>query len=629
MLTVLNNGEPPRLGGGVGLAAQVRAMLLAVATVAAAWAQGTVSLPEVTVVSPRIANQTSAVAMAMPVSALRYEPRVDLHGRNLAEGQADITLRGGTFEATGLQLGAVSLGDPQTGHYLAEVPVAPQLLGVPKVVFGADLALSATNATAGALAYTWRPIATAGAASVSVGEHGLRRAELYQGARREQSTGGGRLGLDLALAHSRSDGAIPFGDHEFGRANLRLQRVQGEAQTDVFAGYQGKRFGWPNLYTPFNSNESENLQTTLFLINHRTDLGAGNSLEAGVFHRRNKDDYAFNRFAAVGGVHPFQHTTWLSGGALVARRHFGEVLAELRGEVLADRLESTSLVFGRFRSRTTAKTALLTTRQWEVASGGSVSVRTGATYDDTNREGSSLSPIVEVARGFKSGPWRRLHLGFSRASQVASYTALNSSANAGLFRGNANLGRSASQTFELGAEGSVLGWAAEAALFHRRDRALVDWTFRRGVTARTANPVDLDVSGVETVLRRSWGACDVVLGYTALTKEAGYRGAQVDASFYALNYARHRLTAAFTIRLGTGVELRVDNAARLQAPNLLRLSGGDEALISSLGLLVRPPAWRGFELSVRVDNAWDDRFQEVPAVPASPRQVALAAGLTW
>lgn len=629
MLVLLNKGARARfrvspLGQGRGVT-----LLLGLGGASLAWGQGAVSLPEVTVVSPRIANQTSAVAIAMPVSALRYEPRVDIQGRNLAEGQADITLRGGTFESTGLQLGAVSLGDPQTGHYLAEVPVAPNLLGAPKVVFGADLALSAANATAGALAYTWRPIGTAGAASISAGEYGLRRAELYQGVSHKKPGNGSRLGMDVALAHSKSDGAIAHGDHEFERANLRFQFLQDGAQTDVFAGYQGKRFGWPNLYTPFNSNESENLQTTLFLLNHRAEWGAGDSVEVGVFHRRNKDDYAFNRFAPVGNVHPFQHTTWLSGGAITARRHVGEILMEFRGDALADRLESTSLVFGRFRSRTTAKAALTATKEWNFASAVPISTRIGIVGDDTNRDASSVSPVVEIARNFKSGSWRRVHLSFSRASQVASYTALNSNAAAGLFRGNPSLGRSASQSFELGAEGSFMGWAAEAALFHRRDRALVDWTFRRGVTARTANPVDVDVSGLEAVLRRSWGACDVVLGYTALSKDADYRGARVDASFYALNYARHRLTAAFTVRLGQSVEVRVDNAARLQAANLLRVAGGDEALITSVGLLVRPPAWRRFEVSLRVDNAWNDTFQEVPAVPASPRQASLAAGLTW
>jgi vitamin B12 transporter len=157
----------------------------------------------------------------------------------------------------------------------------------------------------------------------------------------------------------------------------------------------------------------------------------------------------------------------------------------------------------------------------------------------------------------------------------------------------------------------------------------VDWTFRRGVTARTASAVDIDVTGFEVVARRSWAACDFVLGYTALTKDADYRGATVDASFYALNFARHRLTAALTVRLGHGFELRVDNVARSQAKNILRTTGGDETLATAVGLSFRPAAWRGFEIAVQVDNLWDSDFQDVPAVPAGPRQVSGGVNYTW
>jgi hypothetical protein len=175
----------------------------------------------------------------------------------------------------------------------------------------------------------------------------------------------------------------------------------------------------------------------------------------------------------------------------------------------------------------------------------------------------------------------------------------------------------------------LAGWTGQAAVFYRCDDALVDWTFRRGVTARAANAVDVATTGLEVVARRSWGAVDVVLGYTALTKNPDYRGATVDASFYALNYARQRLTAAFTARLGRGFELRMDNVARMQADNLLRVVGGNEVVTSSLGLAYRPAAWRGVECSVVADNLWDGRFQEVPAVPAARRQISAGMGYAW
>ena len=591
--------------------------------------EAAVSLPEVTVYSPRVANQSPSGTFAMPVSALRYEPRVDMAARNLGEAQADVTIRGGIFENTGFRLGAVSVFDPQTGHYLAEIPVAPAMLGAPEILTGVDQAQRATNSTVGAVAYGWRPIRTAGAVTAAGGQYGLNRQELFQGFRGDARVAGQQLAADVAWARSESDGSVAFGEQNFDRINARLQLSGAGSQTDLFAGYQAKFFGWPNLYTPFNSDETENLETLLFALNHRTELGGGDFVEGGLWQRRNKDDYAFNRFAPLGPVHPFQHTTWAHGAALGGRKSAGDLAVNIRGEVAGDDLKSTSLTAGRFHARTLTKISVVPEKTWGPADGDRVVVKAGATYDGSNRGGAAVSPVVEIAREQPSALLQRLYLGYAQTTQVPTYTALNSSAVAGLFRGNANLGRETSRNLELGLRGAVAGWTGQAAIFYRRDDALVDWTFRRGVTARTANAVDVATGGVEVVARRSWGAVDLTLGYTGLTKDADYRGAAVDASFYALNYARHRLTAAVTARLGHGFELRMDNVARRQADNLLRVIGGTDVITSSLGVAYRPAAWRGAEFSVLADNLWDGRFQEVPAVPAARRQISAGASYGW
>ena len=591
-------------------------------------AQPPISLPELRINSERVANQSPVASFAMPVSALRFEPRVDIQARNLAEGQADITIRGGIFENTGFQVGAVTLLDPQTGHYLAELPIAPTLLLPAEVRTGSTLALGATNASVGAIHQEWRPIRNGGLSAIGAGDFDLRRAEIYQGIVSGKLAGEGRLGVDVGFAYSESDGSIAFGEHEFERENARLQYTTAQSQTDLFAGYQAKRFGWPNMYTPFNSKETENLQTTLFALNHRTKLGGGDYFEVGAFHRRNKDDYAFDRFAALGPVHPFQHTTWVSGMAGNARRDLGSVTLNVRAEVLADELDSTSLTFGHYRSRTLTKLAVVPEKTW-TGDGTRTLLRIGAAHEDTNRDGGTVSPVFEVAREFSAADLRRISLSYTKTSQVPTYTALNSSAAAGLFRGNPDLGRETAHNVELGAAGNLAGWITEAALFWRRDDSLVDWTFRRGVTARAANAVDIDVSGLELVVRRSWAACDLVVGYTGLTKDADYRGALVDASFYALNYAKHRLTAAATVRLGHGLEVRIDNVVRFQAANMLRTIGGDEAVLTALGASYRPAAWRGVELTLQVDNLWDSDFQEVPAVPAARRQFSAGVAYVW
>src|ERR1700710_91227 len=91
-------------------------------------------LPKLEIYSEQVANQTPVASFAMPVSGLRFEPRVDVEERNLAEGQADVSIRGGLFENTGFKLGAMSLYDPQTGHYFAEIPVAPAMLKSPVIL---------------------------------------------------------------------------------------------------------------------------------------------------------------------------------------------------------------------------------------------------------------------------------------------------------------------------------------------------------------------------------------------------------------------------------------------------------------------------------------------------------------
>src|SRR6188508_2711709 len=97
-------------------------------------AQETFVLPALSINTDRVANEMPATTFAMPVTALLFEPKVDVQARNFAEAQADVSIRGGIFENTGFKLGALALFDPQTGHYFSEIPVAPAMLASPQVL---------------------------------------------------------------------------------------------------------------------------------------------------------------------------------------------------------------------------------------------------------------------------------------------------------------------------------------------------------------------------------------------------------------------------------------------------------------------------------------------------------------
>ena len=113
-----------------------------------------------------------------------------------------------------------------------------------------------------------------------------------------------------------------------------------------------------------------------------------------------------------------------------------------------------------------------------------------------------------------------------------------------------------------------------------------------------------------------------------LDKDADYGSAQVDASYYALNFARDRLTLALRYRFADSFELRLDNEYRKQEANPLRV-GDDTAFFAAASLQWNVPAISGLGIALTADNITDSEFQPFPGTPASGRQYSLAATYSW
>ncbi len=584
------------------------------------------------------AHEAPIHTFASPVSTLRFLPFIEVQGRNFAEAQADVNFRGGTFESTGFMMGPVTLLDPQTGHYFAEIPVPARMLTPPERLFGTANAFHGFNSTAGSLRWDWRPIEPGGEVSAGFGNNRLQTQSFYFGLVPSWEGLAEGLGFDLEAARSESDGTRAFGDHEFNRLAGRIRREKDLVATQFFAGYQAKFFGWPNLYAaPFNSNETENLQTTLLSLEHRFSPSPLGEATFATYFRRNKDNYTFDRFNPHAG-NPFQHETRVFGGAVEGVQGVTSdfrVLYNLQG--YADSMESTAL-FNREMSRSYWKAALLP--EWDFHEQGPAlwTIRAGLAYDDSNRFGGAVSPMAalqwkgEPARGIKTVST----VGYSESTQVPGYTATNSSPDAGLFLGNPELGRERARQVDWSNRLSSGPWESEANIFFRWDRDLTDWVFQADRTSsRAAAPIATDTFGLEGAVGRAFGDDSrtspggrVNLSYAYLTKSFDYGGLEVDASFYALNYPRHRGTISAVYWFLPDWEFRVDADLRQQAPNLLRQSSRN-SFRTFASLSYAPPLWEGLELTVSIDNPWKDGFEEVPGVPATGRQFLASAAYQW
>ena len=314
----------------------------------------------------RIALEDSLSTFSMPVSALKYEPLVDVQSRNSVESQGDVTIRGGIFENTGFMLGAATLFDPQTGHYFAEIPVSPIMISSPRILTGSENAFAGFNSSVGSVEYGWQPILPQGMRTTRYGEGGLAYRTAY--AAFAHKVGDRAWGFDVDLANSISDGLIPNGDHDFTRVSGRIQLSNDRSQTDFFYGFQSKFFGWPNLYTPFGVPETEDLETSLLFLNHKFE-GDGFGFQFSGYQRDHRDDYEFDR-RNPGAFNPFEHETKVKD--LAATGYWQLQDWTLRGKVewVDDAIESTALTFGDFARRAYTKFGLMAETSIPVAGAG-------------------------------------------------------------------------------------------------------------------------------------------------------------------------------------------------------------------------------------------------------------------
>ena len=588
-------------------------------------------LSMITVVGRRVANEFPASTYNSAATLLRYDPQLDLQSRGLAEGQADISVRGGLFENTGFKVGAVTIFDPQTGHYFADLPVDPFAMSSPELLTGIENSVHGFNSAIATVNYGLTELIDHREIALGVGSDDLLLGRLRIGQVLRDS-GESVTGIEFSYSGSQGDGSLPNGDHDFERFFARAQHRDADSQTDLVIAYQDKFYGWPGAYTGFSSlAETDHTKTKLLVINHLRNYSSDTWWELGAVYRQLTDDYDFDRTTTESGEPgSFEHETKAYAIAIQGALRVGEWQWRYGGQVTADELvRSTDLTNGRFNSRSYTTVSIVPTRYWTTGSGNLVRLRVGATADLSIRDSNALLPLIGLSfEQFVAGGTNIYQIEYSAASQVPGYTVLNSR-ESGLFGGNPDLGRERANSLEFTVKREARASQGSATVFVRRDKRLVDWTFLTGAPfARQANPVDLDVVGIELLWAHRWSNVFWTAGYVYLDKDADYGTAAVDASFYALNYAKHRLATGLIYRANDRLEFRLDGEMRKQEKNSLR-TGNDEAFIASASIGWQLSVAQRFRLDLVIDNITNSNFEEFPGTPAARRQVSLQSRFSW
>ena len=295
------------------------------------------SLQEVLVVSHkaevnseayRLITQVSHARLeALPIQTvadiLQYLPGVDVRTRGANGAQADISMRGGTFDQVLVMLNGVPLSDFHTGHYTLNIPVSSELIERVEVLQGTSANLH--GAFSGAINIVTRQQALTHSKDVRLkltgGMNGLVNPEVAASIRKDEAL------FNLSAEYSRADGyyapdpaekeATACRNSDFKLANLYFQtRWRG---LDVQAGAQWKDAGLGMGYG-FGSQDQFDATRTAFASAGYTHRWGAWRLDAQAAYRANYDRYEWHRGQRLYGNFHFAQTATAALSAHYASR---------------------------------------------------------------------------------------------------------------------------------------------------------------------------------------------------------------------------------------------------------------------------------------------------------------------
>jgi iron complex outermembrane receptor protein len=260
---------------------------------------------------------------------------VDLMARSPA--QADVAVRGSSFEQVLVLVDGVSVSDAQTGHFDLDLAVPLEQIERVEILRGSASALYGSAALGGVIHVVTRQGGAGIGARLEAGSFGTRTAALSL-----RGDVGGVHG-DIAVERSEAAGHRAGTDYEMLQLRAALSAPLGARTLRADVAHAQRDFGAAGFYAANPAyDEYEETRTTTASLALAADPTAHLALEPRVSVRRHDDDFVLWRDDPA--RYRNQHTGWQLGGELVGRYAATPALRLVLGtEAYRDELRSASL----------------------------------------------------------------------------------------------------------------------------------------------------------------------------------------------------------------------------------------------------------------------------------------------
>jgi iron complex outermembrane receptor protein len=539
---------------------------------------------------------------------------IDIRRRSPEGVQADVNIRGASFEQNTVMIDGVKINDAQTGHHTMDLPLTTFDMERSEILKGPASSLYGANSFGGVINLItklpeekkFEARATGGARDYFSG--GLSISYPFE-----------RIKNRFSIEWSRASPYIP--DSEFSIINLSERSAIDTAAgpVDFLFGYAYKDFGANWFYSNLFPREAEQTDTRFFKLGSTLEHGCLKFMPK-LFLRRHYDKFMTDKDRA--GFATNYHTNYTFGADLTfaLENHFLDTAYGV--ETAADNIYSTNLgKRGRIR---TGLYLEITPHLHE-----KLYLSAGVRQDTFSDFSAEYSPSVNAR--FMVTPSLSARAMAGRSFRIPTFTDLyyNSATSAG----NPGLKSESSWTYEAGIDCSKGPIKCSATYFNRQSYDTIDW-IRNNVSERwrVSNVGGVETNGAEGAVELNpCGAIRLPAGASASIDRLFVRYTALDLfgkhdylSQYVFDYLKQEITG--------GVECRLAGFTNSWTLNYKKRVGtADSAVIVDMKL-VKEIIKKGtlmFSAFLEMTNIFDADYSEQSGIPMPGRWIKSGIRITY
>lgn len=512
-------------------------------------------LDEVMVTASRVEtpiNQTAKLVTVItkeqieqaPVQSIQdllvYAANIDVIQRGGHGVQADISIRGGTFDQNAVLLNGVNISNAQTGHYSFDIPINLSDIERIEIIHGPSALIYGASAFSGGINIITKKNADYKAyASVESGMHKLRGIEVRGAAKTGIATN------SLSVGYNSSSGYIANSDYDL--YNILWQtrfRLKDASKIDLQLGYNDKKYGANTFYSAKYPNQYE--RTSTYMGSLKGEFGSDFKVIPIVYWNRHHDQFDlvkdtdfgrnFHRNDTYGANLIFMYKWKLGTTSLGSEIRKEDIMSTVLGKPMIEPHRK----YKKYDDRTNTSVALEHTLNLE-----KVVISAGVLMNHNTLLSGKYKFYPTMSVSYRPVDKFNISASWSKSTRMPTFTDLYYTTET--HNGNSGLKPEKSESLELNLKYNNSFFSAYLTGFLLWGRDMIDWVKIDDKWA-SWNLTKIDTKGVEMGMKFRLGDLLPVLGQQSTLSLDYARMHQSSntldfVSLYSLNYLRDKFTA--------------------------------------------------------------------------------------